>query len=101
MSLPNQFFPKLDIVEDLAVEGDTHRFVVICHGLMAAAQIDDAQACMSQPNLTINKYSSFIRAAVPNGSEHAIERRKFHARSIQCEDSANATHILIRVLRKL
>jgi hypothetical protein len=46
-----QFFTELDIVVDLAIEGDGKSTVVARHGLMPAANIYDREAAMAQTDL--------------------------------------------------
>jgi hypothetical protein len=52
MALFNQALAKLEIIINLAVEDNPNRTVLVAKRLTAALQVNDAQAAVSQSNVT-------------------------------------------------
>ena len=69
-----QFQPQLGVVEDLAVEDDPQAAVLVADGLLARAEIDDGEPGVAQAGLIVQVDAELVRAAVPDGAEHAPER---------------------------
>ena len=72
--------PKIAVVEDFAVLGNPERPRFVGHGLMAARDINDAEAAMSEVGPLVVVRTGIVRPAVAEGIRHARER-SFRTRS--------------------
>ena len=64
---PFQLLAELQVVVDLAVEGDPHRPVLVRHRLVAGDQVHDRQPAMRECDRSIRRqvHAFAIRAPVP------------------------------------
>ena len=65
---------QLDVVEDLAVEDDPERLVLVGERLLPAGQIDDRQPGMRQAGPVVAIGAELVRAAVPERARHVGQR---------------------------
>ena len=65
-----QLRAKLDVVENLAVEDDPQRLVLVGDRLLSAAQVNDAQPGAAQPHALIAVNAELVRPAVANHRQH-------------------------------
>jgi hypothetical protein len=68
-----QFLAQFDVVEDLTVKGDPHTPVFVAQGLVTAAEIDDAQPGMGQPDTGVGVNAPLIRTAMPDHGNHSLQ----------------------------
>jgi hypothetical protein len=61
------------VIVDLTVVGNAQGTVFRLHWLMARCNVNNAQAPVAQPNLTVNEHSVIIRATMSNYIAHAVE----------------------------
>ena len=59
-----QGWAEIGVIEDFAVVDDPKRAVFVGHGLVAAGDIDDAQAAMAEGGLGVAVVAGIIGAAV-------------------------------------
>ena len=70
----DQLVPQLDIVEDLAVEADPDRLVVVRHRLGAGGEIDDGEARMRQARFIVAVDALPVGTAMTQLSQHPLEQ---------------------------
>src|SRR5690606_36471791 len=75
MSLREQLLAQLYVVEDLSVEHEPQRLVLIGQRLLPALQIDDGQARMGEARTVISVDAEFIGPSVVHGTTHARKQR--------------------------
>ena len=92
MSLTEQLFPEFQVVEDLAVEGDPQRRVLVAHGLLAAGEVNDAEPGMRQTHAVLSVKSGIVRPAMSQHPNHPLEGIRSDGRSIEIEYAGYATH---------
>jgi hypothetical protein len=92
MSLTEQLFPEFQVVEDLAVEGDPQRRVLVAHGLLAAGEVNDAEPGMRQTHAVLRVKSGIVRPAMSQHPNHPLEGIRSDGRSIEIEYAGYATH---------
>src|SRR5271157_741565 len=95
MSLPFKEFHQFDKIEDFAVENDTRRPGAVLHGLLAAAEIDDAEPGMDQAHFAVLEETLLIGPAMPQRLHHRPEPIDLYRRTIQVNYSGDSTHRLI------
>jgi len=61
------------VVEDLAVEDDLGRAVLVGHGLVAAGQVDDAEPAVSEGGRRVQPDAAVVRSAVAEDVRHSPE----------------------------
>ncbi len=83
MPAPLQFRAQFDVVEHLAVEDDPQAAVFIADRLVAAGEVDDAQAGVAKPHVRIAVHAESVRAAVPNHAQHAQQYGRLNGRLIR------------------
>ena len=91
-----QLVAQLDEIVDLAVEHDLNRSVFIANRLPAAADVDDAQPAMAQPDLPIHQLALAVRATMTDGLVHPAQGSPINRMARQVKNSANATHTVLR-----
>ena len=69
----DQLLAQLDVVEDLAVEGDPDALVVVRHRLRAGRKIDDGKPRMGEAEAVAVARPLAVRAAVAQLREHPAE----------------------------
>ena len=69
----DQLVAQLDVVEDLAVEGDRRSPSSLGHRLLAIAEVDDRQARMAEPGRRRGEDALLIRAAMRDGGHHPLK----------------------------
>ena len=60
----DQLGAQLDVVEDLAVEGDPNGAVLVAHRLPAAVEIDDAEARVGEADVAVDESAVAVRTAM-------------------------------------
>ena len=93
MARRQQIFSELRKVVNLAIEDNPDGLVLVRHRLMACgAEVDDAQAAVSQRDRLIGVGENFdaavVGAAMRNGGRHATDQIVIGL----APDSGNATH---------
>ena len=66
---------ELGIVEQLAIEDDRDRAILVEDGLPAIAKTDDAEATVSEANTGSNEESVIVGSPVPQRVGHALQHR--------------------------
>ena len=92
MTARGEFLAQLAVVVDLAIEDDPDRSIFVADRLLAAVQVDDAQASHAQPDAITQVHTFFIR---PSMHQHLAHRADFvfkHRFAVKANDSSNATH---------
>jgi hypothetical protein len=74
MTLLYQLFPELDVVEDLAIEGNVEPPVCGGHGLSSTFDVNDAESSVSQARLCIMEDTNVIWTAMPNAHDHSVKQ---------------------------
>ncbi len=89
----DQLLPEFDVVEDLAVEGDPNRLVVVRHRLRAGGKIDDRKARMREAEAVAVACPLAVRAAMTQRREHPLEQPLGRdARVGHAEITSNSAH---------
>src|SRR5690606_6589620 len=70
-----QLVPQLDIVEDLAVEGDDDVAVLARHRLLTVHKADDRETDMGKPDAGDRERAAPVRPAMGNRIRHGCEER--------------------------
>jgi hypothetical protein len=87
---------QLDVVEDLAVEDDPDRVVLVGHGLIARGEIDDAEARMRQCYRAELAHPGAVGTAMTQRAQRGFTRERACRRnSIETENTGNATHVFL------
>jgi len=73
MPTSDQLRAQIKIVINFAVQNNLNLAILAGDGLVAAANINNAEPSDRQPNTIANKKTTFIGAAMPNGIRHALE----------------------------
>src|SRR4051795_8412517 len=94
MSARLQGAAQLEVVIDLAVEYHPYRAIFVVNRLMAAAQIDDAQAPHRQTDTRLAKRAAVVRTSPHERAVHAVQR-VIGDGGVVPEVSAYSTHILL------
>src|SRR3984893_14507799 len=92
MSLSEQLFPEFEVVEDLAVEGDPERRVLVAHGLLATGKVDDAKPGVRQPHAVFRVKSGIVGPAMSQHADHPLQGFRSDGGSIEIEYAGYATH---------
>jgi hypothetical protein len=92
MPLAAELFPEFHVVEDLAVESDPQRRVLVTHGLLATGQIDDAEPGVCQTHVVLHVKSGTVRPAMSQHPDHSSEGFRSDGRFIEIEHASNTTH---------
>ncbi len=81
------------MIEDLAVIGDPERAILVGHGLVAAGDIDEAEAAVAQRGEGIAVVAGAVGAAMADAVRHAGEHRVRRVAGGAGDESCDATHI--------
>ncbi len=90
---------QLDVVEDLAVEDDLDGAVLVADGLLAAFEVDDAEAPVDQAHLVplaVDVEALAVGPAMHQRGAHRGEPRLGEPAgiAIKCQDARDAAHAL-------
>ena len=88
----DQFVAQRLVIVDFAVEGDDQRTVLIVDRLLASAQIDDAQATMSQSHMLVDVVTLTVRTTVSDDIGHPLQGRAFDIDWHIVDESGDSTH---------
>lgn len=75
MAALEEFRSQLQVVVDLSVEDDLERAVFIGHRLVAAGQVDNAQATVTQRATLIQVTTKTVGAAMSDAVAHGPDER--------------------------
>ena len=64
---------KLEVVEDLTVEDDPDAVVLVGHGLLTGAQIDDRQPGVPKCRDPVPVQAELVRPSMLDGPDHALQ----------------------------
>jgi hypothetical protein len=85
-----QFLAQLDMVEDLAIEGDDEVAAGVAHRLATVGEGDDGKPDMGEPCLRRDEDALVVRPAVLHGAGHGAQR--LLRRRDRAEISAETAH---------
>ena len=92
MSQVDQLAAQFTVVVDLPVHGDGHGGVLVEDGLVAALQVDDAQAPKTQSHPPINEMPLIVGASVGNDVRHPLEHGRFFLGRGVVDEPSNSAH---------
>ena len=75
MSSRDQVIAQFYIVEDFAVERNDNRSVLVCHGLLAGSQVNDAQPHVPQANIFAEINAVTVGATMRNRTQHSFQQQ--------------------------
>ena len=85
--------PQLEVVEDLAVEDDPQRLVLVADRLLARAEVDDAEARVPEPDVFVKVDAELVGTAVADRAQHGtqggLSRRRSSAEVAESDDAAH------------
>jgi hypothetical protein len=89
----SQFFLELNIVEELSVEGDPNRSILIAEGLSTAGEVDDREPTRSERDAKFLIRILIIRTTMSDRPGHRQQAvcREF-SRSSQVDRTGDTTH---------
>jgi len=91
-----QVFSQLGVVVDLAVENDPDIAILVGNRLMAALDVDDAQAAHGKADVFFDEEALIVGAAMRDAAVHTCEDVARNAPvAISKKDSADSAHIEI------
>jgi len=89
----HQLGAQLDVVEDLAVEDDPHRLVLVGHGLLPRGQVDDREPGVGQAGVAVVVAPELVGATMEHRPHHVPERAHLgRTPPAQVHDPGDATH---------
>ncbi len=91
MAAALQLGAQFDVIENLAVEDHPYRAVFVAHRLVAAGQVDDAQAGVGQTDRSFVVEPLLIRPAVMQLADHRGKLRGIDGR-VPVQATRNAAH---------
>ena len=97
----DQFLTQRLIVVDLAVEGDDLRTILVVDGLLAAAEVDDAEPSMAERRMLVDVMAFAVRPAMRDHVGHTLEDRAFHVNGHIVDETSNSAHYLQSLQNKL
>src|ERR1044071_5442500 len=98
MSPRRKISHQFDVVVNLAIEDDTDCAVLVENRLVAAGQIDDAEAAVSESDVAAHEESLTVRTAVAERGRHPAQQVLIDPRgTIGQTDSCDSTHRAARV----
>ena len=71
-----EFAAQLAVVVDLAVEDDRESAIGRAHRLVAAAEVDDAEPAVTQPERAVDEAARVVGPAVRDEVAHPVQRRR-------------------------
>src|SRR5690242_21869097 len=87
-----KFLAKLDVVEDLAVADDPEGAVFVADRLQAAAQVDNAEAVVTQADVLADIEARGLWAAMALHMKHGGQKRSLGLNRIALINSGYSTH---------
>src|SRR5579859_7599946 len=94
MSLCLQASAKVDVVVDLAVVDDPNVLTLVSQRLVAALDVDNAQAAHGQTDVLLHEEAFVVRAAVNDAAIHARQHVALYPPvAIGEKNAADSTHI--------
>ena len=87
-----QIFPQLHVIEDLAVESEAESAVGSVHGLMAAFEIDNAEAAMGQARPAIGVDAGCIGPAMRECADAAPKPRFVRVGVVEIKVTRDSAH---------
>ena len=92
-SARNQLGGQLDVIEDLAVERDPHVAVRRGERLLAAGEVDDREASVTEGGALVEVDAGRVGPAMAHGLDHALEHGARRERaSLESDEAGDATH---------
>src|SRR3990172_8764586 len=88
MAAAGELLAQRAVVVDLAVQDEPQRAVFVGERLLAAFEVDDAQAAEAQAGVGAREEAVAVRAAVAEGGRHPAEER----RVVEAREAADAAH---------
>jgi hypothetical protein len=73
-----QLRTELDVIKDLPVKHNPQRAVLVPDGLLAAAEVDDAQPGASETDVIIQVDPELVGSAMPDHGQHPTQLRLFN-----------------------
>ncbi len=95
VSPAEEFFSEFDVVEDLAVEGDPERGVLVGHWLVATNEIDDAEASVRQTHAILGINPGIVGTPMRQHPDDPPQRFRSYRRSIKIEKACDTAHSVI------
>ena len=92
MAAPFELLAELNVVEDLAVERDPDRFVVVRHRLRAAANVNNAEPGVRESGARLEVHSAGVRAAMMQHRHHVRQDCGDMVVAIPRDDAGDAAH---------
>src|SRR2546427_577842 len=97
MAFLDEVLPEVPIVVDLAVKGDLNAAIFVAQRLCTAAQVDNAEPAMAQPDHSGVKVAVSVRTAVRYQITHRLEHGGINEASIG-QISGDSAHTLCAFL---
>jgi hypothetical protein len=92
VAAPFEVPAQVEVVVDLAVEDHLKPAVLIAERLVAARNIDDAEAAVAEPERTIHEVAGAVGAAVRETFSHPPQRRQFRGAAAAVQKSCDPAH---------
>src|SRR5262245_57223319 len=93
MSSGKQVRAQISEVIDLTVKDHNNGAIFVEHRLLASAQVDDAQASMTKPDVVLNEISTIVRTAMRLSRRHAMYESGINwVNGAEIDDPANPAH---------
>src|SRR5438034_7259560 len=92
MTLPNEILAKLEVVEDLTIERDPERAVLVRHRLLSARDVENAEPGMGEPRMRLDVDTAVVGAAMAQQRDHIGEAASVDLTPMGGDDSGNPTH---------
>jgi hypothetical protein len=91
----DELVPQLDVVENLAIEYDPQRAILVGQRLLSGGEIDDRESRMSEADVRIAVDAKLIRTTVLECAEHPLQRSSRRCGlGAQIHDAADAAHVI-------
>src|SRR5215203_2007105 len=96
VTLFNELLSQVIVIVDFAVVNDGFCSISVEHWLLTVGQVDNRKSTMTETNIPVYKYATFIWAAMCKGVPHLHERALVYrtARGQSIGDPINSTHYL-------
>lgn len=92
MAASHQIPTQLQVIENLAIEGNPNRTILIAERLLPAREIDNAETAMTQPDTQCEMKSFLIRTTMHERTRHPHDSGSIDRREPRRVDSADAAH---------
>jgi hypothetical protein len=87
-----QLVPQFLVVVDLAVEDHPDGPVLVCHGLLAAIEVDDAEPPHAQSDAVANIDALLIGSSMSHRPAHGPDVVFLHLGSVPSDNSSDTAH---------